>query len=98
MKEMTVSNIRVARDVLRKQPAFKPGFVEIDLSAYGPCRRWIAACLISMTPGTLALDLTEHSHSLCVHSLYLHDSQQTEEELYQLLRKTLGEPRSILLT
>lgn len=94
LREMTVSNCRVAMDVLRPKPSFQPGFVEISLRGYDPIQRWEAACLISMTPGTLSLDLEEGSDMLLVHALYLYDPKQTRNELETLIRQSLGEPNA----
>ncbi len=92
LREMTVSNIRVAIDALRPVPAFVPGFVEVSLKGYDPIQRWEAACLISMTPGTLSLDLVDDSDILLVHALYLQDPEQTKNELETLVRQALGKP------
>jgi multicomponent Na+:H+ antiporter subunit E len=90
--EMALSNLRVAIDALRLQPRFQPGFVEISLRGYDPIQRWEAACLISMTPGTLSLDLEEGSDMLLVHTLYLQDREQTRNQLETLIRQSLGKP------
>ena len=66
LREMTISNLRVARDALRKNPRFTPGFAEISLKGYDPVQQWEAACLISMTPGTLSVDLDEDTDLLRV--------------------------------
>lgn len=93
LREMTLSNLRVAIDALRPQPRFQPGFVEISLRGYDPIQRWEAACLISMTPGTLSLDLEEGSDMLLVHALYVQDREQTRNELETLVRQALGTPQ-----
>ena len=90
--EMTLSNLRVAFDALRPRPSFRPGFVEISLAGYDDVQRWGAACLISMTPGTLALDLPADSDLLLVHSLYLDDPETTRADLERLLRQAFGTP------
>jgi multicomponent Na+:H+ antiporter subunit E len=92
LREMTLSNFRVALDALRFQPRFHPGFVEISLKGYDPIQRWEAACLISMTPGTLSLDLEEGSDRLLIHALYLEDPAQLRTELENLVRQALGNP------
>ncbi len=93
LREMTLSNIRVAVDALRPEPRFQPGFVEVNLRGYDPLQRWEAACLISMTPGTLSLDLEEGSDMLLVHTLYSNDQEQTKRELESLIRYSLGAPQ-----
>ena len=92
LREMALSNLRVAIDVLRPRPQFQPGFVEVDLAGYGPAARWAAACLISMTPGTLALDLEDGSDLMLVHTLYLTGEATTTAELQKLIRQALGPP------
>ncbi len=87
-----MSNVRVALDTLRPAPRFQPGFVEIDLRGYDPLQCWEAACLISMTPGTLAIDMEAGSDKMLVHSLYLYDPEQTRLELETLVRQSLGTP------
>ena len=88
--ELLKSNVRVAGDVLRPRPGFVAGFTEIDLSGYGPTAQWAAACLISMTPGTLSMDLDAQSGRLTVHCLYLQDAAGAREELVVLVRRALG--------
>lgn len=92
LREMTLSNFRVALDSLRPQPRFVPGFLELDLNGYSDLQRWGAACLISMTPGTLSLDLDEKSNQLLVHSLYLSDPDAAKRELERLLESAFGKP------
>lgn len=96
VREMTLSNIRVAADAFRPKPHFKPGFVEICLKGYDPVQRWAAACLISMTPGTLSLDMEEGSDMLLIHCLYLEDAAQMRRELELLVRQALGSPTADL--
>ena len=92
VKEMTLSNLRVAIDALRPEPKFHPGFLRISLEGYDPVQWWEAASLITMTPGTLSVDFDEESKTLLVHSLYLDDPDQTKAELETLLRRALGAP------
>jgi len=92
LREMTFSNLRVAVDAFRRNPRFTPGFVEISLKGYDPIQQWEAACLISMTPGTLSIDLEEPSEILLVHALYMTSEDQTRSELETLIHQALGEP------
>ncbi|PTY06755.1 hypothetical protein DB346_00380 [Verrucomicrobia bacterium LW23] len=96
LREMTLSNLRVAVDALRPRQHFTPGFVQINLRGYDAIQRWEAACLISMTPGTLSLDLEEDSDLMLVHCLYLENPDQTRAELETLLRHALGNPEPAL--
>lgn len=92
LREMTRSNLRVAIDALRPRPSFQPGFVEIRMAGRDPIERWAAACLITMTPGTMVVDVNEDSDLMLVHSLYLDDLDQTRDELEALVNAALGTP------
>lgn len=94
LREMTLSNLRVAVDAFRKNPHFTPGFVEVSVQGYDPIQQWEAACLISMTPGTLAVDLNDMSGVLLVHALYMTNEDQTRSELETLIQQALGKPQS----
>jgi len=89
---VALSNLRVAADVLRPNPRFHPGFLKLDLAGYSPFERWAASCLISMTPGTLAIDLDDDGEHLLVHGLYLQNEEQAVMELTSLLHSALGKP------
>lgn len=91
--EMTASNLRVAYDVLRPKPKFVPGFVTISLKGYSNLERWGAMCLISMTPGTLSVDIEHGSDDLLVHSLYLRDPDESRRDLEKLISRAFGVPR-----
>lgn len=93
LREMTLSNLRVAVDAFRRTPHFAPGFVEISVQGYDPIQQWEAACLISMTPGTLSIDLDDTSGVLLVHALYMTDEDQTRNELEILIYQALGKPQ-----
>lgn len=90
--EMTLSNLRIAADALRPEPRFDPGFLRVSVRGYGTAQWWKAASLISMTPGTLSVDLDEESQTLLVHTLYLHDPDVSRQSLEKLLHQALGTP------
>ncbi|MBX3742448.1 MAG: Na+/H+ antiporter subunit E [Akkermansiaceae bacterium] len=93
LREMTLSNLRVAVDAFRRNPRFTPGFVEVSVKGYDPIQQWEAACLISMTPGTLTIDLEDASGVLLVHALYMTSPDRTRSELETLIHQALGKPR-----
>lgn len=77
LKEILTSNLRIATDILRGKPKIQPGIVAIDTQQLGPKAKVIVANLITMTPGTVSLDLSEDGATLFVHCLYLDDPEGT---------------------
>jgi multicomponent Na+:H+ antiporter subunit E len=66
-REVVVSSIEVARIVLRPGMAVKPKIVDIDGSGLGPVDLALLGNSITLTPGTLTLDVYEGR--LLVHAL-----------------------------
>jgi multicomponent Na+:H+ antiporter subunit E len=81
IKEILTSNLRIARDVMRTKPAIQPGIVAVDIRALNTRSAVFVANLITMTPGTLALDLSADGHFLYVHCLYLQDPEAVRQSL-----------------
>jgi multicomponent Na+:H+ antiporter subunit E len=74
LKEFILSNIRVAKDVLSPRPNIAPDFIELSLDLKNDTAIYILANLITMTPGTLSVDLSDDKATLLIHSIYVHDS------------------------
>ena len=66
-REVVRSSIEVARAVLRREIAVEPRVVAIDASALGPVDQAVLGNSITLTPGTLTLDV--HEGRLLVHAL-----------------------------
>jgi len=55
--------------VLRPRIDLHPHFVDVPLTLEGEFPRFLFACLVSMTPGTLSVSLDAEKGILCVHLL-----------------------------
>lgn len=71
MAELWKSNLRVAVDVLRPHPKFSPALVAVPLCLKKNWSIALLANLVTLTPGTLSLDLSEDRRTLYIHTLYL---------------------------
>ncbi|WP_404425424.1 Na+/H+ antiporter subunit E [Nibricoccus sp. IMCC34717] len=70
VKEVVVSNFKVARDVLSPSPRFKPGLVAVPVGGLTERQRLMLAVFLTMTPGTISVDIDAESGSLWLHTLY----------------------------
>lgn len=87
-KEVIMSNLKVAYDVVTPNYFMKPAFIELDLQGMSDRQIMFAANLITMTPGTLSLDICEETKRLKVHSMYVDDPDEAVRELETtILRK-----------
>lgn len=71
--ELIIANIQVAYDVITPKYFFKPGIVKYPLEADSDIEINLLSTIISMTPGTLILDISEDKKSLYIHVMYLKD-------------------------
>ena len=81
IKEVIMSNLKVAYDVVTPSYFMKPAFIELDLKGMSDRQILFAANLITMTPGTLSLDVCEETQQLKVHSMYVDDPDAAVREL-----------------
>ena len=76
VKELWKANIRVAEDLLRIKPQITPAIVAVPLDLKTDWAITTLANLITLTPGTLSLDLNEDASIIYIHTMYLDDSDK----------------------
>ena len=74
--ELILSNFRVLHDVLTPRHYMKPGFVAVPLDAKTDLEILVLLNLISMTPGTLSVDVSSDKERLFIHVMYLDDIEE----------------------
>jgi multicomponent Na+:H+ antiporter subunit E len=88
-RELIKSNLKVAYDVLTRTHYMKPGVIAFALRAEKDGEIAIVANLISLTPGTLSLDVSSDRSVLYIHVMYLTDEAQVVDDLRDLERRIL---------
>jgi multicomponent Na+:H+ antiporter subunit E len=76
LKELIKSNIQVGYDVITPRFFMTPGIVGVPLSVKSDAEITLLANLITLTPGTLSLDVSEDKSTLFVHVMYLKDREE----------------------
>jgi multicomponent Na+:H+ antiporter subunit E len=79
--ELVVSSIRVAWDVVTPAHRSKPAIVEMPLDVRSDLEILLVTNLISLTPGTLSLDVTPDRRTLIVHAMFADDPEALVAEL-----------------
>ena len=90
-KELLVSNLRVLWDVITPTHISRPGIIGIPLDARTDTEIMLVANLISLTPGTLSLDLSEDRRVLYIHVMFLDDIEETRQQIKQGLERRVLE-------
>jgi multicomponent Na+:H+ antiporter subunit E len=71
--EIVRSTWMVAKDVLTPGVDATPAVVAIPLEGLSPLQATVLANLVTMTPGTLSLDVTDDGRLLIVHGMFVGD-------------------------
>lgn len=71
--DIVASAVTVAGQILGPEDRLMPGFVTVPLSIRDPYGIVSLASIITMTPGTLSVDLSADRERLLVHALHLRD-------------------------
>lgn len=89
--ELLVSSLRVAWDVVTPAHLSKPGIIAMPLDAKGDTEILLVASLISLTPGTLSLDVSPDRKTLYVHGMFVEDPEALKRELKQGMERSVIE-------
>jgi multicomponent Na+:H+ antiporter subunit E len=91
LKELVVSNLRVLWDVITPRQINRPGIIGVPLSARTDLEIFIVTNLISLTPGTLSVDLSEDRKTLFVHVMFLDDIETARADIKNGLERRVLE-------
>jgi len=81
LMELMVSNLQVLWDVVTPGHISHPGIVGVPLRAETEMEILLLANLISLTPGTLSIDLSEDRKTLYVHVMFLDDPDRFRQSI-----------------
>jgi len=91
VKELIVANLKVAFDIITPKDYMQPGIVAVPLDAESDMEITLLANLITLTPGTLSLDVSKDKKVLYIHTLYLDDIEKFRSEIKNGIEKRLLE-------
>jgi multicomponent Na+:H+ antiporter subunit E len=79
--EVLKSNLRVAWDVVTPQTLRRPGIIAVPLEAESDLEITLLANLITLTPGSLSLDVSPDRKTLYVHVMFIDDPAAVRQEI-----------------
>lgn len=82
-KELLVASLRVAYDVLTPTDHMQPAVVAVPLDAKTDVEITLLSNLITLTPGTLSIDVSKDRKTLYIHEVYV-KSGDTEKVRKQI--------------
>ena len=89
--ELTVSSLQVAWDVITPAHGSRPGIVAVPLDLEEPIQITVLANLISLTPGSLSLDVSPDGKTLYVHEMFVDDPDETRRRIKEGFERLVRE-------
>lgn len=79
LAELVVSSLEVARDVLTPGQRSRPAIVGIEMDASTDLEIVALANLVSLTPGSLTIDVSDDRRTLYVHAMFVDDAAELRD-------------------
>lgn len=76
LKELIKANIEVAYDVITPRDHMKPGIIGFPLRAKSDLEITLLSNFITLTPGTLGLDISTDRKTMYIHAMYIDDPDE----------------------
>lgn len=81
LKEIVVANLRIAWHVVTPSSFFKPGVVAVPLEAMSETEVAILANIITLTPGSFTVDVSDDNTVLYVHMMDIGDIEAARQSI-----------------
>ncbi|SDF77033.1 multicomponent Na+:H+ antiporter subunit E [Limimonas halophila] len=89
--ELVVSAIQVLQLVYTPRLQFQSGIIAVPLDARDDLEIMVFANLISLTPGTLSMDVSDDRETLYVHSMAIEDPEADKHDLKRTFEDRIRE-------
>lgn len=89
--ELMKANVEIAIAVLRPRLTFKPAILAVPVGCRSRLELTMLANSISLTPGTLVIDVSEDGRVLYVHAMFGEDPNAVRKAIHERLEKPIRE-------
>ncbi|MFK7993232.1 MAG: Na+/H+ antiporter subunit E [Granulosicoccus sp.] len=89
--ELLISSLEVAWDVLTPIHKSKPAVVAVPLDASSDAEITVLANLVSLTPGSLSIDISDDRSHLLVHAMFVDDPEAFKSDIKRGMEKRVLE-------
>ena len=91
VKELIVSNIDIIKWVYKPKQNYKPGIFAFPTELKSEWEITILTSLISLTPGTLSVAISEDNEYIYIHAMDIDDKEKAIQEIKQSFEKAIME-------
>ena len=88
--EVIVANLKIAYEIITPRHNMRPGVVAIPLDSPSDLAIITLTNIITMTPGTLSLDVSMDRKVLYIHAIHIWDVESFRKEIIEgIMKKTM---------
>jgi len=91
IKELIKANLIVGYDIITPKDYMQPAILAIPLDAKTDIEITLLANFITLTPGTLSLDISDDRKTLYIHAMYVDNPDKFKLEIKNGIEKKLLE-------
>jgi multicomponent Na+:H+ antiporter subunit E len=91
LKELFISAFRVAVIVLKPTSSYQPGFIAFPLTTDRNAEIALLANMLTLTPGTLSVDVSDDKTTLFIHCLDVPDTEALKQDIAQGFERKIME-------
>jgi multicomponent Na+:H+ antiporter subunit E len=81
LKEIIQANLKVAYEIVTPRHHMKPGILIIPIQVHSSLELLILVNLITMTPGTLAMDVAPDRSAVYIHAMYTDNPEDLRQNM-----------------
>lgn len=89
--ELAKANVRVTYEVLTPTHHMLPGVIAVPLDLETDLEILVLTSLITLTPGTLSLDVSEDRKTLYIHAMFIEDRERMQKTIKQGFERRVRE-------
>ena len=81
IRELLIANLDVLKTIIRPKLELKPGIFVYETELKSDWQITLLSCLITLTPGTLVLDISDDKKTLYIHALNLSEIPEMQQSI-----------------
>lgn len=84
---LVAANLYIAWDILTPRMRMKPAFMEVPVKLESDFGLLLFSNLLSMTPGTMSMDISKDKKTVLVHVLYYKTDEIMQKDFFKMQEK-----------
>lgn len=91
LRELILSNIEIVKLVYQRKPTFEPGIFKYPLTLEKNWEITLLANLITLTPGTLSVAISEDQQTIYIHAMHIDTIEESISDIKNTFEKAIME-------